>query len=184
MEAYNFISFPRSGSHYLNNVLRTYLGGQKQYTKYISHDHDEFLRVKEKGSLYLKRDKLNTAYSYLMATYDLQNKEVINFKEYEPWVLGCLLRISEHRKFYLSHSSKIVEYDLLISSSAEELWPSILFFFGLDFVQSKMEEAINQNSKERLAEKIDSPYMNKKMLSKSYQSNRVLFTEYFAGVPL
>jgi hypothetical protein len=176
---YNFISFPRSGSHFFNNVLRTYLGGQKGYAQHVRHDHDEHLTVKIIGAVHLYRGIEDTLYSYLVAEHFLQDREGIDFEEYREWLIACNGRIVKHRGHYIENSSLNIFFEDLKSRPLETYWPQVFEFFKVPLDMERLRKAVEENTKDRLADKIGSMYMNKKMLTPLYEENRIAFKKYY-----
>jgi len=178
-EKFNFISFPRSGSHFFNNVIRFYLGGQEQYQKYIRHDHDEFLKESIEGALYLYRDIKDTVFSYLVASYSIQDVEIKNYEIYKDWILSCNERIKDHHKFYLDRSLLIIKFEDLIKSDLNQYWPLIFDFFKIPYNEEGVRLSISENTKQKLAVNINSDYMNKRMLLPVYSENRNRFKAFY-----
>jgi len=163
-----FISFPRSGSHFVNNVLRTYGIDSK-------HGHDIDLIAKPKGIFYLYRNPVDVIFSYHSAEFGQIGENSSNFRE--DFVLDFSQRLSNHRKFYFQHSDLKISFESLLKN--ENLWNQILDYYNVGIDKKVLQWAIEENCKEKLAQKINRQYMNKNMLTNEYNENRLKFKQIF-----
>jgi len=185
----NFVSFPRSGSHFIKYVFQDYLGGyldDSVISSYIAHDHDIYLQKKYVDTLYVYRNKLDVVYSWYMAE---------NFNEVENFIKEDILNyyglVSEHQNYYKYNSKLIYDYESL-TQGINENWINIFNFFGItDPDANKLESVLSNATKTNYVTRslsqnnpynvydIQNKYMNEFMLSQKYKDMRIEFHEIF-----
>jgi hypothetical protein len=95
------------------------------------------------------------------------------------WVEDMAGKLKKHRKYYLNNSLFQVSYEELLNAKLNGLWKSIFEFFKIPFNPIKAEKVIAETTKEKLADRYNSKYMNRDMLTKEYRQDREKFVRDF-----
>jgi len=179
------IAFPRSGSHMARSIISFLCGsevvdeGQDGQHLWVNPvEHDALLMCRHKGFIYLKRNPLDILYSRHVAEK--------GFDWDEAWLRELMTQITEHRRWYLSNSSLVVDYDDLNSEIINGVpmeWSKVAGLFGLSPEMKQWTEAFNAHSKRKTIEKYsigEAVWFNERMLSSGYADGRQEFRERFA----
>jgi hypothetical protein len=185
------ISYPRSGSHWINSVLElyfnkprlragpcTFLPDRNKRSDYMwFHDHDinSDLKVNHKNILYLYRNPKDVIYSLLMAE---KGKIVKSDVEHQ------ISLIKNHWKKYLVNNGakKIVKYEFLKSTHYSEEFDNVIRFFKMrqSLDHHRLNKALLKVTKKEVEKKqIDKRYFNKEMLNSPYKRGRCKFHEQY-----
>lgn len=185
-----FISYPRSGSNWLNCMMElyfdrprlragpiTFLKNKNNRNDYMwFHDHDETskLKISHDQILYLYRDPCYVIFSILNA----KNK-IINNKSVSDEI--NLLK-QHHEKYIATNLSKtIIKYENL-KSNLENEFRKILVFFNVkeDPDTERLNYANNIVTLNSIVDKaIDKRFFNNKMNTKQYGECREKFIETY-----
>lgn len=182
-----FISFPRTGSQWLNCVMELYFNRPRLREGRVTfmplenknwmwfHDHDLMLDIKHDNVLYLYRNPIDTIYSYTMA-------EIGEIRE------GFIIKQSKlyhnHLKKYLldGGAKTYLRYDNLQNNLPAE-FRKVCNFFNMKFLPKKIEEINKKVTKESIMKRVKSKsqeqYLNKKMITTEYAKNREQFIYNF-----
>lgn len=181
-----FISFPRTGSHWINCISEVYFDRPRLRagrTTFLNknrkdwmwfHDHDLGLNIVHDNILYLYRNPVETIYSYAMAERGLIKENFIVKKS----------------KLYNKHLSKyLLEKKAMVSIVYENFrnnfnneYKKVSEFFGIPFNAEKLEKAKKIVNKESLINiSRDKKFINKKLISKKYKNDRKSFMFEFGN---
>lgn len=184
-----FISYPRSGSHWMNCLMELYFDRPRLREERVTlmpsdrtdwmwfHDHDLDLDIKHDNVLYLYRDPVDVIYSLLMAEQGKIKKKGI--QQLDELSQG----VADHFNRYLGENGmakSVIRYELCKSDLPSQ-FKIITEFYGQEFDQSRLDWAADQVSKDKLVKeaslrkKKPDQYMNDKMLSEKYSKNRKQF---------
>jgi len=194
MEQYPLlISYPRSGSNWLNCTLElyynkprlrgdgpvTFLKNRRKRTDYMwFHDHDIFsdLKVGHDNILYLYRNPDDVIYSLLMAENGHTTQKLVDDQ---------IFRLKKHfRKYILNGvATECVRYESLKNMKYKEFDKIIKFFNKIDVLnKGKLNSAIKIVKKGQIINKeVDKRYFNKNMLSSSYEVGRKKFKDQYSS---
>jgi hypothetical protein len=198
MEQYPLlISYPRSGSNWLNCVLElyfnrprlragpvTFLANRDQRTDYMwFHDHDIFsdLKVGHNDIIYLYRNPSNVIFSLLMA----EHKDSFYTNEMNKLVTTQIGRLKTNLQKYLPMVQTSVNYEKLKGQLSNVLYYDefnkiIQFFIKADVDRNKLDNILQRVSKHEIIDKeTDKKYFNKTLLSIKYEQMRDDFIETF-----
>ena len=184
------ISYPRSGSHWINCVLELYydrprlrkgpvsfLNEGKRQSNYLwFHDHDIFsdLKITHDRILYLYRNPDDVIYSLLTAEHNKINNRLVDEQ---------IKLLRNHFKKYLisGFSKEIVRYETLKSVNYREFRKIIKFFNKNHSVdRKKLNDVLKIVKKGKVIKQVinldsDKRYFHNQMLSNQYESNRKKF---------
>ncbi|MGJ8637602.1 MAG: sulfotransferase domain-containing protein [Phycisphaerales bacterium] len=184
-----FISYPRSGSHWMNCLMELYFDRPRLREERVTlmpadrtdwmwfHDHDLDLDIEHDNVLYLYRDPVDVIYSLLMAEQGKIKKKGI--QQLPELAQGMV----DHFRRYLGPdgmAKAVIRYELCKVDLASQ-FKIITGFYGQEFDQSRLDWAADQVSKDKLVKeaslrkKKPDQYMNDKMLSEKYSKNRNQF---------
>jgi Domain of unknown function (DUF4214)/Sulfotransferase domain len=194
-----FISFPRTGSHWINCVMELYFDRprlrevrttllDKTRTDWMwFHDHDLHLTIQHPHTLYLYREPVSTLFSNLVyyskdPTSDLFKMDPLAASE------GRILRFCddyrEHlRKWLLSafKAHTAVRYDRFRSNREAE-FQKICRFFNKPFDAPRVAEVFATVTPEALAkETINPAAIDWHLLTEAYERDRRRFAEKWGG---
>ena len=153
-----FISFPRTGSHWLRMLMELYFGRPSltrvfyypERTDYLTlHTHDLDLDVERSRVIYLYRDPVDTIYSQLQ--YHKEDTESRERITYWAALYGRHLDKWLHQETFTS-TKTVVRYEEFIVDIAKE-FRKICEHFGSEFQLEKIERAAKGISKERVKKK-------------------------------
>lgn len=185
-----FISYPRSGSNWLNSIMELYfdkprlrngplsfLPNKKNRNDFMwFHDHDTFsdLELSHKNFLYLHRNPCDVIYSILSAEHDQINSTLVDTH---------IDRLHKHYEKYLinNRAKTIIKYENLKMNLCNEFERILSFFDIKDCLDAQLLNICNQKvTKQGFIDKAtDSRYFNNHMISGSYESNRRIFNSKF-----
>ena len=193
-----FISFPRTGSHWINCVMELYFDRprlREQRTTLFDksrtdwmwfHDHDLDLKIRREGVLYLYREPVSVVFSNL--NYYSKLPESPFFRK-SPLAAEAkaILRFCDNyrehlRKWILSdaRARTVVRYDLFKSDPAGE-FQKVCLHFGRPFDRARMEWAFAKVTPEALAAAtVDKAALSQELLGKGYEGERKAFSERWA----
>jgi len=172
------ISYPRTGSHWLNNSIELYTNRPKwrrgksflpqSNTNYLYyHDHDMNLdllkRKKINKILYLYRNPLDVIFSYAKADEKINDDGWISMKTEE---------YKNHLDAWLQQADVIVKYEDLKNEIG---WEKISIFFNMEHDILKWKDVWNRCEKKNIIEMCNNNYMNKSMLDGKYEIDRQTF---------
>jgi len=190
-----FISFPRTGSHWINCVMelyfdrprlrevRTTLFDKTRRDWMWFHDHDLDLKISHQHVLYLYREPVSTFFSNL--TYYSRLPESPFYRKSplatEEKAIGQFCEdYRNHLKKWLLSSEKAhtsVRYDKLKSDRAAE-FQKICRYFDRPFDSRRMDSAFAAATPEALAaQTVDPAAIGNHLLTKSYDHERRQFAE-------
>ncbi|WP_325229048.1 hypothetical protein [Schnuerera sp.] len=186
-----FISYPRSGSHWLNCLMElyfdaprlrrsvTFLQGESLNKKPLwFHDHDIFsiLELKHDDVLYLYRNPVDVIFSHLKSEYNGKINEEFIDKEIK-------LLINHFNKYLLSNKAKvIVKYEKLKSNDYNEFQKIIDWLTpGYDLNINKLDKINSIVKKSNIINKANNKqFLNKKLLSDEYKYERDKFKNKYS----
>lgn len=197
------ISYPRTGTHWLNTMLEQYFernrvlpnyGGSitfvnkfdQDFMWYSSHDNDMTLEVKhELGTLYLYRDPVDVMYSLLTAhTLEPDHDEThLSVDELFQKYAGRYRRHLE--KWLLSDKYKartVVTYEGL-KTDPLATFKKVVEHFGGEWNEKKAQAIFAGTTKEKVHDRgknVMPAYFGKQYLSKEYSDKRAKFREQHA----
>jgi len=197
-----FISYPRTGAHWLNCVMELYFDRPRLRKKRVTfldparedwmwfHDHDIFLEIKHEDVLYLYRVPVDTIFSNIAYElvnsrwrifYILTNRTPLTVPE--KVVLWHCRRYREHLIKWLTGPNKArtrITYDK-IRTETESEFKKICDHFSVAFNPDRMYQAFEKASKENIVNKAEKlggfPGMRKDMLKEKYKDLRSDFKE-------
>ncbi|NNE36044.1 MAG: hypothetical protein HKN13_12450, partial [Rhodothermales bacterium] len=183
-----FVSYPRSGSNWINCVMEVYFDRPRLRQERItyldpsredfawSHDHDLSLDVVHPNTLYLYRDPVDVLFSYWFAE---------GAPDVEPFVKWQSRNLRRHLAKYLISSERsktYVRYDRFVEQFDKE-FAKVARFFRNDLDTEKLEEARNLVSRKSLAERGDQStshrYIGTHLLGDDYRRKRQDFRTQF-----
>lgn len=182
------ISFPRTGSHWLRNVMELYFEkpslarifyypGATDFTCY--HRHDVDLSISCRKVIYLYRNPVDTVYSQMR-----YHKESLDNEE----------RIQYWSQIYMNHLKKwlfdetctvkktVITYEAM-KSDMNGVFTKLCDFFGVAFDEAKLMRAMSGVTKESVKSKTghDPSVINVK---KDYDTGRANFKERYGDMIL
>jgi len=181
------ISYPRSGSNWLNAVVEIYFNrprlrvGPSSFIKKSNknymwfHDHDILskLKLSHNNIAYLYRDPSDVIYSLLRAEKKEINDKTVNKQ---------IKLLQNHYIKYLKNSTRcIIKYENLLSSPHTEFAKFIKFLDKSSKVDiEKLQKCINAVSKEKIINKQpNNQYFTKELITKKYSDDREIFKEVY-----
>lgn len=191
-----FISYPRSGSNWVNCVMELYFNRprlrrgantfmknkKKRHDFMWFHDHDIFskLKLRHENYIYLYRNPVNVIYSLLKAEHKIAQPYL---KITDELVDKQINLLREHYKKYLldGKAKVIIKYETLKNNHNEfEKFAKFMNPGLKNFEKEKLEKAIKAVTKEGLAKsEPDKRYFNTNMLSDEYEEDRAKFSEKY-----
>lgn len=188
-----FISYPRSGSNWLNCLMELYFDKPRLRTGPVTflkdrdsrsdymwfHDHDIFsdLTIKHLNILYLYRNPCDVIYSLLKAEHGRYNDSLVDTQ---------IKLLQNHYKKYMHNNKCILRYeDLKKDLSIEFL--EILRFFNINgsLNENKLINCNRKVKKEEVINKeVDKRYFSRKLLSKEYADDRDNFKSKYESLIL
>jgi len=190
-----FISFPRTGSHWINCVMelyfdrprlrevRTTLFDKSRNDWMWFHDHDLDLKIDHPHVLYLYREPVSTFYSNL--NYYCRVPESPFFRKpplkvEEKAIKKCCADYLQHLQRWLLSDKKAhtaVRYDRFKADRPAE-FQKICRYFDRPFDLARMERAFATVTPEALAaQTVDPAALGAHLLTKSYDQDRQQFAE-------
>ena len=192
MEKYPLlISYPRSGSNWLNCVLEVYFdrprlraghptfiknfNKRKDYMWFHDHDIPSDLIISHDNIMYLYRNPDDVIYSLLKAEHPKITDQLVNKQ---------IRLLTNHYNKYLVGNIKpkvITKYESLKDSNYQTEFSKIIKHLGgKDIDKDKLDAAIKMVVKDQVVKKqIDKRYFNEKMLKKRYEVERKAFKEQY-----
>jgi hypothetical protein len=150
-----FISFPRTGSHWLRMVMELYFKKPslvevfyteqpKEYTCY--HRHDLKLTIGGCSKvLYLYREPVNTIFSYLKYEKKIISKE--NVVNYTNCYIDHLIKWLLEENF--TKDKLVLKFEKLRNRDSKE-FKKLCTFFDEDFDEERMNQCMDQVTKKKL----------------------------------
>ncbi len=182
-----FISYPRTGSHWINAVMELYFNRPRLRESYDKptfltkhdnnymwfHDHDCYGVLPNTGNeLVLYRNPVDTIYSNMVYYGDEINDETV------------FLRISHYKKWiakWITHTSNtLVKYDNFIKDPVCE-FSKISQHFNIAVNKNKILNIFSYVTKERM-ESVSNDAINKNMLTDTYKNTRNQFKEKYSNI--
>ncbi|MFX0090970.1 MAG: sulfotransferase domain-containing protein [Candidatus Hodarchaeota archaeon] len=200
-----FISFPRTGSEWLNCAMELYFNRPRLRKNRVTlmpanrtdwmwfHDHDMELKIVHKKVMYLYRDPVQTIYSLI--AYNLKNE----VQSFFPLTINNIREISEDTivaygkcyrdnliKWILSEkkAKTIISYERM-KKSPEIEFQKVCQFFNLPFDKKTMSISFNNIQREqliKLSDKRKGGGLRKDMLAKQYEVDRKWFIQNWGNV--
>lgn len=189
-----FISYPRTGAHWINCVMELYFDRPRLREGRITfldrsrndwmwfHDHDPKMGIKHNNALYMYREPISTVYSNLIYQYFDNGKLFLPF-QFVRWDKVFsekrVLRIAEDYKRHLlkwlisdDSARAIVCYDRMQINKNKE-FKKICGYFNLDLDEKRLSPAFSVVTKEALVKKVKNrTHMGKHVLQKAYGDQR------------
>ena len=190
-----FISFPRTGAHWINAVMELYFDRPRlpevRATLIDStrddwmwfHDHDtvayDKLYVENQEALYLYRDPIDTVYSYII--YQFSNGKSIksiDSKRLDDLVSACTQHYKKHLQKWMSAKTLVRYENFKIDRSSE--FKKICDHFGTEFNEEKVSRCFDLVTPETLSKARTEPTtLSDFMLSEQYKKDRTEFKEQY-----
>lgn len=184
-----FISFPRTGTHFLKWLLQDCFNTQELYSgigeKFKKdqdymwfHDHDAhcFLPFFNKV-LYLYRNPVPVLSSFVF----VEKKQELNKNYSEEEIINVLTKLYyKHLKKYLvDYPNKVVsiKYEKLISDQKYSEFLKVCNYFNIKITQERFNKIYNNLTKERVIKKVLS-YDNTYHFNNYYYGNFLLSNKY------
>lgn len=180
-----FISFERTGSHWLRMIMELYLEkpslvrifyykDAKDFTCY--HRHDEGLNIQRENVIYLYRHPMDTIYSNLCHYgEDIDDRKQI---EYRSNLYGYHLKKWLLEENFTSRKT-IITYEEMKKDTESE-FKKICRHFSVPFERSKLQEALCRVTKKEVQKKTthDPRVID---LSKAYQIKKGEFNQKYSS---
>lgn len=181
-----FISYPRTGCHWINCVMELYFDRPRLREKRFTfldksrndwmwfHDHDIWCKLKPHPDvLYMYRDPVDTVFSFLMY------QQFERHKQYELQYSDT--RVRAELDLYINHLKKYlvtpntcarthVRHENFKSDPASE-FRKVVDHFSDEWDEDRCLECFEQVTKDKIA-RVNKPAMNKFMLGKRYRKLR------------
>ena len=197
MEKYPLlISYPRSGSNWVNCILELYFNrprlrvgpitfldstNKKDYMWF--HDHDRFsdLKVNHHNIAYLYRNPPDVIFSLLMA----EHRNIFNTDKMTELVSTQINYLKKSLKKYLSTAPICIKYERL-----KGLDPNVLYYYEFSKIihfldpksnmdNNKLDNAIHIVKKNKIINKSTDKYFSEMLLSNNYEKMREDFLWLF-----
>ncbi len=190
-----FISYPRSGSYWINCVAELYFDRPRLREERVTllpedrtdwmwfHDHDIDLDIEHDHVLYLYRDPVDVIYSLLVAEQGKIKKR--DGKKIEELASA----LCKHYDKYLGEegaAKAVIRYEACREDLAGQ-FKEVTRYFGQEFDLQRLDWAAEQVSKDTLVkaasarQKRPDQYMNEKMLKEAYSKKREQFRLDYGG---
>lgn len=190
------ISYPRSGSNWLNAVMELYFNrprlrrgpttflkdrdSRRDFMWFHDHDINSDLKLSHNNILYLYRNPCDVIFSLLMA----EHPETIHSPT--PLIEEQIKLIRKHYDKYLgNHPFDLKHYAITYEGCKEDLqseFDVILRFFGLNTQvdTERLQKCVDRITKSDLISKAtDKRYFNKSMMSSDYERQREAFRSQY-----
>jgi hypothetical protein len=182
------ISYPRSGSNWLNSIMELYfdrprlrlgptsfLKNREQRNDFMwFHDHDIYsdLKLTHNNILYLYRNPCDVIFSLLMAEHDDINHNLVNTQ---------IDLIQAHHKKYLCGGYTSICYEKCKDDLTKEFGTILTFFKRNEEVNvKKLSSCADKANKPALiAKAVDKRYFNRNMMSAEYERRRGAFRDKY-----
>jgi hypothetical protein len=190
-----FISFPRTGAHWINAVMELYFDRPRlpriRATLLDStrtdwmwfHDHDTIsydkLYVENQEALYLYRDPVDTVYSYIIYQFN-NGKSVTSMdsKRLNALVSACTQHYKNHLRKWLLAKTLIKHENFKLDRSSE--FKKICDHFGAEFDEGRASRCFDLVTPEELSKKrTENNTLSDFMLSSQYKNDRIAFKENY-----
>jgi len=172
---FNYIAYPRSGSHFIHQVLSLYTGYHVP-TNLYKPDHDRDLKKRIKGCFYIWRNPVKVLYSLWAAEFCYENKSIDFSNLNDKWLLNEINKIKKHFEFYWENAGIVIRYKDLMDNKA---WKDILEFFKLDFNEEKIIDCSSKITPVISTDNYPGPWMNSFMFSDEYKEGRKHFEKQY-----
>ncbi|GAB4457327.1 MAG: hypothetical protein Fur0028_11880 [Bacteroidales bacterium] len=201
-----FVSFPRTGSEWINAVMELYFDRPRLRKLRITfidkkrkdwmwfHDHDIEMNVEHKNVLYLFRDPVETVYSNIEYMINTKHTYIINplyasnateVKEKDVVILAEHYASHINKWLYGLHKAKeYISYEKFIENPHGEM-EKVCRFFGSKLNSEKLTDVLAFVTKEKMVaqnEEEKNGGLNNKMLNDKYRDNRRIFKEKYANI--
>lgn len=199
-----FISFPRTGSEWLNCVMELYFDRPRLRSLRITflppertdwmwfHDHDHRLTLQHSNVLYLYRRAPETVYSYMVYDYTSRHPEVLRREERIDPLEAPEEVVRRYCEAYQAHLRKwlqgpqrartAITYEQLMSDR-EATFRRICAHFGEPFEVDRMQRAFAVPTKEamvKVASESGGHGMQDHVLEQDYKARRGEFITQWA----
>jgi len=175
-----FISYPRTGSHWINCISEIYFDRprlREGRTTFLNrnrkdwmwfHDHDLGLDIVHGNILYLYRNPVETIYSYTKA-------EIGTIKE--NFVIRQSKLYNRHlKKYLLNKNAKVFVFYENFRKNFDNEYKKVSEFFNVPFNIKRLEKAkkiVNKKSLIKISR--DKKFISEKLISKKYEDERKNF---------
>ena len=195
-----FISFPRTGAHWLNAVIELYLDRPRLPAARATfleanrddwlffHDHDTIaydkLYIENKEALYLYRDPIPTVFSYII--YNFNNGKgiyTLPYNKIKELVIACSYHYKNHLLKWLINkpARTVIKHENFKIDEVKE-FSKICHHFGHEINEDKIRECFSVVTPSALTEKrTDYNALSDYMLTKKYKEERVKFSKEFGN---
>jgi len=179
-----FISYPRSGSHWLNGLMELYFErprlrhgpaswfpNRNDFMWFHDHDIHSDLELEHNNIMYLIRDPKDVIFSLLKAEHQVITDKLV----YEQ-----VSRLQKHYHKYLNMPAcNVISYHRMKRKPYEE-FTKITEWLDHIFVPVVFDKVLHMVSKSKIIDKaVDKRYFNKAMLSSDYEHERKQFKSAF-----
>jgi len=198
-----FISYPRTGAHWINCVMELYFDRPRLREERITfldrskvdwmwfHDHDPELKISHDKVLYMYREPVATVYSNLIYQYFDSRKFHLPF-----WLIrwSKVFREEDITRFaeaYRDHLQKwllsegkaeaVVFHDRFTNDRNNE-FRRICDYFSLELNEERLSRAFDQVTKEELVKRVKQKApMGRHILQKAYEDKRNYFKKIWGN---
>jgi len=168
---FNYVSYGRSGGHFLNEVLSLYIGKSAPTHLYYP-DHDRNLKVKREGCFYVWRNPVKIIFSLFSAYYCNEKRKMDLSLLTDEWRYNEIDKIKKHFKFYWEHAGIVIRYKDVMNNN---VWPEILNFFKLPYDEEKILDCASKITLDFSIKKQNSAWMHDFMTTDEYKDGRIDF---------
>ena len=190
-----FISFPRTGAHWINAVMELYFDRPRLPSIRATflnptrddwmwfHDHDTIaydkLYVENQEALYLYRDPIDTVYSYIIYQFnDGKSITSIDSKRLDDLVSACTQHYKNHLHKWLS-AKTVVRYENFKSDRVTE-FKKICNHFGAEFNEKWANKCFAVVTPQALRlRRTEVTTLSAFMLTARYKKERTAFKEQY-----
>jgi len=170
----NYVAYPRSGSHFLHQVLSCYINDVAQTKLYRPH-HDRDLKGLH-GCLYVWRNPVKVMFSLFSGDY-CNEKQIMDLSLLtDSWIDLEINRIKKHFEFYWKRAGLVIRYKDLINNNA---WTEILKFLGCEYDEQRIMSCSSEITLNVSIERFPGQWMNGFMRSDEYKQGRIDFEEKY-----
>lgn len=194
-----FVSWPRSGSHWINCVAElyfnrprlrfgstTFLPRSRQDFMWI-HDHDLDTSLPMTRTLYLYRNPVHVIYSqahliteksgFSNGLLHHQKGSVEHVKVNPVFIDEVCKGLKRHFNKYFNEKHVLIKYENFVADFDKEFEKVVRFFGKMPVDQTRLDEAKSQVTKESLAKiSPDKTWMGYHLLTDEYKQSREDFT--------